>query len=377
MGYRGDGRPGYGDSSRLVQLDWCDASADPTKELWSYGSAAPGQDPAYGTRVHHDYQREGNSAGYYTPAQNAITDGSGKNWLLVHREPAPSLTTNVSDLPLEDDAIVEVDASGTVTWVWNAYEHVDQMGFDPIQRAAIRTNRIATYAGAGGGGGGPQETDWQHLNAISLLGPNKWYAAGDQRFHPDNILWDGRSSNVIAIVARHDGPTWKSGDIVWRSGPTYTDLKDKNRVGQIIGQHTAHMIPEGLPGAGNILVFDNGGLAGFGALLPGLPGFWPVTFRNYSRAVEYNPVTMEKVWEYTHPIDDRATGGEDKFFSWFISSVQRLPNGNTLICEGNAGRVFEVTPVGEIVWQYRQAGGFVYRAYRYPASFLPLNRTCQ
>ena len=96
---------------------------------------------------------------------------------------------------------------------------------------------------ARGGGVGIPETDWQHLNAISLLGPNKWYAAGDERFHPDNILWDGRSSNIIAIIARHDDlqGRWVSGDIVWTSGPDYSDTKDKNRIGQIIGQHTAHM----------------------------------------------------------------------------------------------------------------------------------------
>jgi hypothetical protein len=40
------------------------------------------------------------------------------------------------------------------------------------------------------------------------------------------------------------------------------------------------------------------------------------------------------------------------FFSHFISSAQRQPNGNTLICEGANGRFFEVTPSGEIVWEY-------------------------
>jgi hypothetical protein len=48
-------------------------------------------------------------------------------------------------------------------------------------------------------------------------------------------------------------------------------------------------------------------------------------------------------WTYSDP---------DKFFSPFISGVQRLPNGNTLICEGRSGRVFEVTREGKIVWEY-------------------------
>lgn len=384
MGFRGTGRPGFGDYSRLVQLDWCDNSPvpNPSIEEWSYGAPDDPLHAAWGIRGHHDFQREGNSAGYYTPAQNAIVDGyAAKNWILIHREPPLSATSNVSDLPLQDDAIIEVNPAGEITWEWNAWEHIDQMGFDDVARAAIRKVRVATFAGAGGGTGIP-ETDWQHLNAVSLLGPNKWYAAGDERFHPENILWDGRSSNIIAIIARHDDPRgrWVSGDIVWRAGPDFAappfNLKDKNRIGQIIGQHTAHMIPSGLPGAGNILVYDNGGLAGFGSLMPGLPPFWPVAFRSYSRAIEFDPVTYEKVWEYTNETDQRANGGDRKFFSWFISSVQRLPNGNTLITEGNDGRVFEVTPVGEIVWEYYQRYGYVYRAYRYPASYLPANLAC-
>ena len=63
----------------------------------------------------------------------------------------------------------------------------------------------------------------------------------------------------------------------------------------------------------------------------------------------------------------------------FISSAQRLPNGNTLITEGSDGRVFEVTREHEIVWEYicpyRTAENgkmnFVYRAYRAPYEWVP------
>ncbi|MBL8768161.1 MAG: hypothetical protein JNL94_12375, partial [Planctomycetes bacterium] len=42
----------------------------------------------------------------------------------------------------------------------------------------------------------------------------------------------------------------------------------------------------------------------------------------------------------------------ERFFSSFISGAQRLTNGNTLICSGENGRIFEVTADGEIVWDY-------------------------
>jgi len=92
-----------------------------------------------------------------------------------------------------------------------------------------------------------------------------------------------------------------------------------------------------------------------------------------SKVVEWNPTTNETVWEYwgnpSHTFD-----------SHYISGCQRLSNGNTLICEGLWGRFFEVTPGGEIVWEYispfttHQTKGqstgdqsTVFRAYRYAA----------
>jgi outer membrane protein assembly factor BamB len=78
---------------------------------------------------------------------------------------------------------------------------------------------------------------------------------------------------------------------------------------------------------GNLLVFDNG------------------AERGYSRVLEIDPVNGGTVWEYT-------ADPESAFFSLTRGGCQRLPNGNTLICESNKARVFEVTPQGEIVWEF-------------------------
>ncbi|MBN0517361.1 ArsR family transcriptional regulator, partial [Pseudomonas aeruginosa] len=91
------------------------------------------------------------------------------------------------------------------------------------------------------------------------LGENRWHAAGDRRFAPDNLLLDSRNANFIAIVDK------ASGKVVWRLGPNLPPIDPKSArklprpVDQISGQHDAHLIPEGLPGAGNLLVFDNQG----------------------------------------------------------------------------------------------------------------------
>jgi hypothetical protein len=76
------------------------------------------------------------------------------------------------------------------------------------------------------------------------------------------------------------------------------------------------------------------------------------------------------------------------FFSAYMGAAQRLPNGNTHITESATGRLFDVTPQGEIVWEYvipffaeyaepearRYAGGSqnsVFRSYRYQPSQVP------
>jgi len=66
------------------------------------------------------------------------------------------------------------------------------------------------------------------------------------------------------------------------------------------------------------------------------------------------------------------------FYSSFVSSAQRLPNGNTLITEGQGGRIFEVTAQHETVWEYLSPYthpqfriNLVYRAYRVPYAWVP------
>jgi len=305
------------------------------------------------SRQHHDFEREGNPVGYYAPGQEFVNEG---NTLVLAR----STLTNrsISLWPLDDDVIYEVDWSGNLTdFVWHANDHYKEIEFNLRAKIGIYYQPMtylfrSTFQG------------WLHINTISELGENHWYDEGDSRFNPRNIILDSRQASFMAIIDRH------TGKIVWRVGPNYSkNTEAGKKLGPVIGMHNAHMIPKGLPGEGNILVFDNGGYAGYG-----ISGF-PIRYlRFYSRVIEFNPVTLDIVWEY------EQKNGEQKFYSDRISGAQRLPNGNTLICEGNTGRIFEVTPLNEIVWQYiypGSAGDYqnndVYRAYRCPPEWVPGN----
>jgi len=347
------------DQVDLVQVDW------DGKVVWKFDRLEEVEDPGtprrWVARQHHDHQREGNPVGYYVPGQDPRTEG-GRSLILVHRDVTDPA---ISDHPLVDDRIVEVDWDGTLLWEWNPHEHFDELGFDEAAKAALRRNPNLVGSGRG---------DWLHINSLSWVGPNPWYDAGDERFHPDNVIWDAREANLIAIVSR------ATGKVVWTLGPRYDGSEAERKIGWIIGQHHAHIVPRGLPGAGNLLVFDNGGWGGYGDPNPVSPDGNKSVRRDHSRVLEIDPTTLEIVWQYTPkeagfvvPLD------ASRFYSPFISSAQRLPNGNTLITEGSDGRVFEVTREHELVWEYlspywgqaRLRLNLVYRAYRYPYEWVP------
>ena len=267
----------------------------------------------------------------------------------------------------EDDKIIEVDWEGNIIWSWRASDHFDELGFDEAAKNALFRN-----PGLHGEAGG----DWMHINNFSTLGENKWYDAGDKRFHPDNIIFDARNSNILGIIEK------STGKIVWRVGPNFNESEATKKLGWIIGQHHLHMIPKGLPGEGDLLVFDNGGEGGYGTPNPASLTGVNNAHRDYSRVLQFNPVTLEITWQYT-PLEagNLLFTDASKFYSSYISSAQRLPNGNTLITEGSDGHLLEVTPDHEIVWEFVNpyfknfAGTFksnmIYRAYRAPYEWIP------
>lgn len=350
------------DQVDLVQVDWNG------KVVWRFSQLEQVKDAdspeRWVARQHHDFQRDGSPVGYYAPGQTPLTD-RGTTLILAHENVR---NTQISDHPLLDDRIVEVSWDGKIVWNFRPHEHFAELGFDAAARASMRHNPNLRPLEGGAIG------DWLHINSLSVVGPNRHYDAGDPRFHPDNILWGSREANLIAIVDK------RSGKVVWKLGPNYQGTPALEQLGPIIGQHHPHIIPRGLPGAGNLLVFDNGGWAGYGAPHASARNGTNVVQRDYSRVLELDPVTLEIVWQYTPreagfvmPLD------ASRFYSPFISSAQRLPNGNTLITEGSDGRIFEVTRDHAIVWEYvspywgegRLSLNLVYRAYRSPYEWVP------
>jgi hypothetical protein len=333
-----------GDFTYLNEYDWNGSI------IWSYHSWEDGR-----ARQHHDFEREGNPVGYYAPGQDFLP--WGKTLILAHHTVQ---NTSISRRPIKDDVIYEIDWNGTPTgFLWSCCEHFNQLGLN-------NETKHGMYVNPGIFGDG----DIFHTNSLSLLGPNKWYTMDPVTyacFNPQNLIISQRHTNIVAIINRD------TGEIVWKIGPDYSkNTEAGQKLGQLIGLHHAHMIPQGLPGEGNILLFDNGGWSGYGYF--GMPR----NIRLTSRVIEFNPVTLDIVWEYHHHSNRMwfpRTTEDHRFYSSVMCSAQRLPNGNTLITEGTNARVFEVTNQSAIVWEYLAPTRIqqLYRAYRIPPEWVPGN----
>jgi hypothetical protein len=340
-------------SDDLVQEDW-DGNV-----VWKFGAADQIEvDGAlhWSARQNHDFVREGAPVGYHVPGQTPRVQG-GKTLILSQRSGKwPDVTRD--ELP-RAARILEVSWDGKILWEWMPAEHFEEFGHSEEAKNTIMR--------------GCRNQHCVFLNTASYVGPNRWYDAGDERFHPDNIISDDRGTMVFIISK-------ETGKIVWKVGPEYTASPALRALGPIIGPHHAHVIPRGLPGEGNVLVFDNGGAAGFGAPNPGSPtGEWNA-LRDYSRVLEFDPVTLEIVWEYSARTAGFQPFMEDsKFYSHYASGAQRLPNGNTLIADTAYGRMVEVTRESEIVWEYvspfsvseKVFSSRMFRAYRVPYDWIP------
>lgn len=186
------------------------------------------------------------------------------------------------------DTLLEVNRAGQVVWTWHAKEHLG--GLIPAKP--------------------DHPEDVTHTNSIQELPENPWFAAGDSRFRPGNILLSSRNINTIYVIDR------QTGAVLW------------HHRGDLDRQHEALMNGPGLPNPGMIQVFNNR-----------LRSF---AIDRQTEVVELDPRDGAKGWQYKSP----------GFYSPTSGSQQALPNGNVLITSTRGRRIFEITREGELVWEW-------------------------
>lgn len=189
-----------------------------------------------------------------------------------------------------------------------------------------------------------RQADWLHSNAVDYHPELDLVVISVLRFSEIWVIDHSTTTEEAggSTGGRHD----KGGDLLYRWGNprTYGMGNTSNRL--LFGQHDVQWIPAGYLGAGNFILYNNG------ADGPNRPWSSIEEFRLPMTPDGRIPYPSGQAFEPRKPVWRYEADPKEDFYSSFISGVQRLPNGNTLICEGESGRIFEVTPEGDTVWTW-------------------------
>ena len=264
--------------------------------------------------------------------------------------------------------LIEMDWDGNIVW-----EYIDHFQHHDFRRLP---NGNTIYIGwelmpkdaearVQGGAEGSEHEDGIYSDFLKEVSPEgevvwEWHAITDQDIekYPLCALCGRREfAHANTVAPTPDGDimiSWRNNSLIALIDKKTKKFKWEMYDARLGHQHDVHMLDNG-----NVLVFANGCHAP-----------WHGPFEG-SRIWEIDIKTNDIVWEY-------VGSPPYTFDSTFISGMQRLASGNTLICEGRWGRLFEVTPEKEIVWEYVSPyfqkdhppytdGNYIFRAYRYAA----------
>ncbi len=314
---RAVGRPSFSAPPGGVQMQDLDGTVS-----WDYRYDRPG------VRTHHDIEVMPNGHVLMVARESktvAEAIAAGRDPALIQGE------------VFGVDHVIEVQPTGPTTgvivWEWHMWDHLIQ-DFD------------STKANFGVVGDSPelldinfppvpaQTEDFNHTNGIAYDPVRDWIVLSS---YNQNEVWIIDHSTTTAEAAGHTGGAHgKGGDLLYRWGNPEAYDRGSPATRRLFMQHAAHIIPAGYPGDGNLLLFNNNPPGGSEVVEITLPLDGSGRFI-LAPGSAYGPAAP--TWSHS--------GG---FNSPIMSSARRHQNGNTLICSGAQGRVFEVTPAGVEVW---------------------------
>jgi Arylsulfotransferase (ASST)/FlgD Ig-like domain len=200
--------------------------------------------------------------------------------------------------------IRELDAAHNVVFEWESWDHYSITDAATLDLTA-------------------PSIDYVHCNSVELDADG-------------NILISSRHLDEITKIDR------TTGDIIWRMGGSRNEFTLIGDTQWFTRQHSVRRTP-----SGTLTVFDNGNLS------------TPQESRALEYEIDEGNKTATLVWEYRHM---------PALYAAFTGSVQRLPNGNTMISWGNLGVVTEARPDGTTAFEmsFAAAGDRTYRAFRFP-----------
>jgi hypothetical protein len=288
---------------------------------------------------------------------------------------------SIGDRGIWPDAILELKPVGAseaeVVWEWHAWDHLIQdrdpekpnygdpaahphrinVNFDrrerprsaaELEREAAEEERLRGL-GYGGGGDEPRRgrrgrggrgggSDWMHTNGIDYDPATDLIAISVRS--ASEVWFIDHSTTTDEARTGEGGRRGRGGDLLHRFGRPASFGAEGEQV--LFHQHDPQFLPS--TGAVMISVFNNGS---------GRPGgdrssadVFKIPFTEDAGFGDGPPAQPELAWTWN--------GGEERIFNGHISGVQRLGNGNTLVCLGEEGRVLEVSADHRVVWEYLQ-----------------------
>ncbi len=343
------------------EVDW-NGSA-----VWSYTETRSNYLP------HHDFIRIFNpKLGTKTPLYIANKTVTSNQCIAAGCN--PQFAINYTNAQM--DAIVEVDMSSNIVWEWWFYDHLVQT-FDPA-----KSNYVGSIANCPGRlnaniPGLPVQRDWLHCNSIDYNTNLDQIVINSVRGefyvidHGKTFLVGNPAGSIVLAASTNGDFLYRFGDPARYSQGSppsiltnWTESTSGNK--QLGGAHHTSWIPSGYPGAGNFLTFNNA------------QNLFEHTQQSYAMEVNgYLNANGVNTGAYVNPPDagyypwqpgnntDKPTRQLSNQLVWFWCSkashgmfshigggVQRLANTNTLVCSDTEGHIIEVTPSGEVVWEY-------------------------
>ncbi len=322
--------PVGGVAGRVEVLDW------DSNVLWSYQLANNQR------QFHHDVAAlpNGNVLAvawdYHTPAE---AEAAG-------RRPA-----DIPDGGVWGEVILELQPDGTggaeVVWEWNVWDHLVQE-FDPTKAnfgdVSANPRKIdINFAVEGVSDAFPE--DWLHVNSIAYNPVDDQIILSSLPFRE---VWVIDHSTTTAEAATSSGGKYgQGGDLLYRWGNPQAYDRGGPEDQDLFIQHDAEWIPLGLPGQGNLLIFNNGAAR--------MPAFSSVEEVKTPRQPDgsYPLPPPGEPWGPATATRTLTAPNPTSFFAPFISGQQRLPNGNTLVVDGPKGTFLEVGPrARSLAWEY-------------------------
>ncbi|MEM9920942.1 MAG: aryl-sulfate sulfotransferase [Bacteroidota bacterium] len=275
------------------------------------------------------------------------------------------------------DYLFEINPTNDeIVWEWYAWDHLIQ-DFDSTKQnygvvsehpELIDLNWDTNDAKA----------DWMHSNAIDFNNELNQVMISVPQFHEIWVI--DHSTTTAQAASSNGGRSNKGGDLLYRVGNQQAYKKGDADDQILFYQHDTHwaneFLPDNHPFAGHMVCFNNRVGPDFSTV-----EIFEAPWNMY--ITDYEP--FDGTWppyEFTNTIYHPDTTA---VYSTGLSSAQLLPNGNTLICSGRQGYIFELTPSNEIVWEYvtplkrgasvTQGDSLVlndnltFRAFRYPPEY--------